>query len=187
MHIPSERVLTCCHDTRPFYAHIVDGVWVKSTPIKPNLPVGHNAYAVRNRVNSPDRIRHPMKRVDFDPDGERNPQNRGRSLFERISWEEALNIVAGELNRVREAYGASAICHSHVSHQWKGSLHRNTDWADRFFPLLGGAREPYPMGGDNGKPARKWYDIFSAHLVFSLGYVVQGAIEVRMSRASWYL
>ncbi len=138
MRKPSEKVLTCCHDTGPFYAHIVDGVWVRSTPIKPNLPVGHNAYAVRNRVYSPDRIGHPMKRVDFDPDGERNPQNRGRSGFERISWEEALDMVAGELNRVREEYGPSAICYSHVSHQWKGSLHRNTDWAYRFFPLLGG-------------------------------------------------
>jgi trimethylamine-N-oxide reductase (cytochrome c) len=79
-----------------------------------------------------------MKRVDFNSDGERNPKNRGKSRFERISWEEALDIVASELNRVRSAYGPSAICLSRVSHQWLGTLHRNNEWAERFFPLIGG-------------------------------------------------
>ena len=32
-----------------------------------------------------------MKRVDFDPNGERNPQNRGKSGYVRISWDEALD------------------------------------------------------------------------------------------------
>ena len=48
-------------------------------------------------VYSPDRLLYPMKRVDFDPNGERNPQNRGTSGYERISWDEALDIVAGEI------------------------------------------------------------------------------------------
>ena len=42
---------------------------------------------------------YPMKRVDFDPNGERNPQNRGKSGYERISWDEALDIVADEIRR----------------------------------------------------------------------------------------
>ena len=46
-----------------------------------------------------------MKRVDFDPNGERNPQNRGISGYERISWDEALDIVAGEIKRVKRDHG----------------------------------------------------------------------------------
>ena len=42
-----------------------------------------------------------MKRVDFDPNGERNPQNRGKSAYVRISWEEALDLVAGEIKRLK--------------------------------------------------------------------------------------
>ena len=41
-----------------------------------------------------------MKRVDFDPNGERNPQNRGKSGYVRISWEEALDLVADEIKRL---------------------------------------------------------------------------------------
>ena len=46
-------------------------------------PHGQNAKSI---VYSPDRLLYPMKRVDFDPDRERNPQNRGISGYERISW-----------------------------------------------------------------------------------------------------
>ncbi|MEM3766824.1 MAG: pyrogallol hydroxytransferase large subunit, partial [Candidatus Bathyarchaeia archaeon] len=50
-------------------------------------------YTVRSRVYSPERALYPLKRVDFDPDGDRHPENRGKSGYERISWEEALTIV----------------------------------------------------------------------------------------------
>ena len=66
-------------------------------------------HADRRRLYSEDRIKYPMKRVDFDPKGERNPQNRGKSGYVRISWDEALDIVAGEIKRVRDTYGGSAI------------------------------------------------------------------------------
>jgi trimethylamine-N-oxide reductase (cytochrome c) len=56
-----------------------------------------------------DRILYPMKRVDFDYKGDRHPENRGKSGYERISWEEALEIVTSEMKRIRDQYGASAI------------------------------------------------------------------------------
>ena len=59
-------------------------------------PHGQNAKSI---VYSPDRLLYPMKRVDFDPKGERNPHNRGKSGYVRISWDEALNIVTDEIKR----------------------------------------------------------------------------------------
>jgi anaerobic selenocysteine-containing dehydrogenase len=41
------------------------------------------------RVYSKNRVMYPLKRVDWDPKGERNPQNRGKSKYVRISWDEA--------------------------------------------------------------------------------------------------
>ncbi|NIR14246.1 MAG: pyrogallol hydroxytransferase large subunit, partial [Desulfobacterales bacterium] len=44
--------------------------------------------AWKSLVYSPDRLLYPMKRVDFDPNGERNCKNRGISGYKRISWDE---------------------------------------------------------------------------------------------------
>lgn len=82
-------------------------------------PHGQNAKSI---VYSPDRLLYPMKRVDFDPKGERNPQNRGKSGYERISWAEALDIVAGEIKRVKRTHGPGAMAVSHGSHHTWGNI-----------------------------------------------------------------
>ena len=68
---------------------------------------GLSQREVHNNLDG--RILYPMKRVDWDPAGERNPQNRGKSEFERISWDEALDILAGECKRISTQYGPDAI------------------------------------------------------------------------------
>jgi molybdopterin guanine dinucleotide-containing S/N-oxide reductase-like protein len=82
-------------------------------------PHGQNAKSI---VYSPDRCLYPMKRVDFDPDGERNPQNRGKSGYERISWDEALDIVAKEIKRAKREHGPGAMAVSHGSHHTWGNI-----------------------------------------------------------------
>lgn len=54
--------------------------------------------ASRQYVYNKDRILYPMKRV-----GE-----RGSGEFERISWEEAYAMIANNLLRIREKYGAQS-------------------------------------------------------------------------------
>jgi trimethylamine-N-oxide reductase (cytochrome c) len=73
-----------------------------------SLP-GPFSLAYKKRVYSPNRIKYPLKRVDWDPNGERNPQNRGKSKYVRISWDEAAEIIAGEIKRVHREYGPNAI------------------------------------------------------------------------------
>lgn len=75
--------------------------------LKVNLPPFNLAY--KKRVYSPNRIKYPLKRVDWDPNGERNPQNRGKSKYVRISWEEATDLVASEIKRIIATYGSYAI------------------------------------------------------------------------------
>jgi molybdopterin guanine dinucleotide-containing S/N-oxide reductase-like protein len=82
-------------------------------------PHGQNA---KSMIYSPDRLLYPMKRVDFDPDGERNPQNRGISGYERISWDEALDIVANEIKRQKTVHGPGSIACSHPSHHTWGNI-----------------------------------------------------------------
>ena len=78
-----------------------------------------------------------MKRVDFDPDGERNPQNRGTSGYERISWDEALDLVASEIKRVKRDHGPGAIMNGSGSHHTWGVLGYWLSARIRFFNMIG--------------------------------------------------
>ena len=88
------------------------------------MRIAQNILAERNRLYSEDRILYPMKRVDWDPNGARNQHNRGKSAFERISWDEAATIIANEINRLaplgadgkRDGHAITAITGSH--HNW---------------------------------------------------------------------
>jgi anaerobic dimethyl sulfoxide reductase subunit A len=82
--------------------------------------------AYRQRVYAPDRLKVPMKRVG----------SRGEGKFERISWDEALDTVAGELIRVRDTYGPGAIILRGGGGDL-GLLHRRTV-IDRLLGLAGG-------------------------------------------------
>jgi len=74
------------------------------------------SIAYKNRVYSPARILYPMMRVDFDPNGNRNPQNRGISKYKRISWDQALDIIASEMNRIKKKYGPTALLYESDQH-----------------------------------------------------------------------
>ncbi len=88
------------------------------------MRIAQNILAERNRLYSEDRILYPMKRVDWDPNGARNQHNRGKSAFERISWDEAATIIAKEIDRLaplgadgkRDGHAITAITGSH--HNW---------------------------------------------------------------------
>ncbi len=96
-----------------------------------------HGLASKSLVYSSSRLLHPMKRVDFDPAGERNPQNRGKSGYVRISWDEALDIVAGEIKRVRRQHGHGAILCSHSSHHTWGNIGYYLSASIRFMNAIG--------------------------------------------------
>ena len=92
----------------------------------------------KKRVYSENRVRYPLKRADWDPNGERNPQNRGKSPYVRISWDEAAQIVADELLRVREKYGMSAVLSEADMHGEGKHVAPSHGCANRLLSLLGG-------------------------------------------------
>jgi anaerobic selenocysteine-containing dehydrogenase len=65
--------------------------------------------AHKSTIYSPKRILTPLKRVDFDPKGDRNIDKRGESGYEPISWDAALDMVAEEMIRLKREYGPAAI------------------------------------------------------------------------------
>ena len=81
-------------------AHVRDGQIVKIstdprkwTPEMPPLHACVRGFGQLERVNHPDRLRHPLRRMG----------PRGSGQFGRITWDEALDEVARQMLRVREA------------------------------------------------------------------------------------
>lgn len=102
--------------------------------------VAPHALSLKSLVYSEKRLLYPMKRVDFDPAGERNPQNRGVSGYVRISWDEALDIVVGEIKRMKREHGPGAIALYHSSHHQWGNVGYYLSAMQRFGNLIGYTR-----------------------------------------------
>ncbi len=82
--------------------HLQDGKIVKVEGNK-TLPFSDGRLcvkgaALKQATYSPDRLLYPMKRVG----------NRGEGRFERISWEEALDIIVEKMEDTKEKYGAKS-------------------------------------------------------------------------------
>jgi trimethylamine-N-oxide reductase (cytochrome c) len=117
----------------------------------------------KSTLYSPDRLLYPMKRVDFDPNGERNCENRGISGYERISWDEALDIVAAEIQRVKRDHGQGAIMGTHGSHHTWGNLGYYISSAFKFFNTIG-----YTKVAHNPDSWEGWYWGAMHHFGYSM-------------------
>lgn len=95
------------------------------------------SLAYKKRVYSPNRVMYPLKRVDWSPEN-RNPQNRGKSGFARITWEEALDIIVSEIKRIKEKYGLSAVLVQDDGHGQGGAVQTPHGIHHELFRQLGG-------------------------------------------------
>jgi len=133
------RIVPIAFDDTDAPSWTIEARGQKFTPPR-NATVTSYSLAWKSMINSAERNLYPMKRVDFDPNGERNPQNRGISGYERISWDEALDIVSGEFKRVKRDFGPGAIALSHGSHHNWGNVGYYLSALYRFFNGVGFTR-----------------------------------------------
>ncbi|MFX0134708.1 MAG: molybdopterin-dependent oxidoreductase, partial [Candidatus Hodarchaeota archaeon] len=95
----------CCHDCGGrcvLRAHIRNGRIIRletDNDEQPQLRACLRGRAYRQRVYSDERLKYPLRRVG----------QRGEGIFERISWDEALDEVASKIKEIKENYGNSAI------------------------------------------------------------------------------
>ena len=93
--------------------------------------------AHKSTIYSSKRILTPLKRVDFNPKGDRNVQNRGVSGYEPISWDEALEMVATEMIRLKREVGPAAMLTTPGSHHLWGNIGYRFSAFNRFMNLVG--------------------------------------------------
>ncbi|MBK4205239.1 oxidoreductase [Bacillus subtilis] len=92
-----------CWDSCGFLVTVEDGK-VTKVDGDPNHPITEGKICGRGRMletktNSPQRLRHPMKKQNGE--------------FVRISWNQALDEIAGKLREIKEKSETTAVLHSH--------------------------------------------------------------------------
>lgn len=146
--------------------------------------------SIRRRINHPDRLNYPMKRVG----------KRGEGKFVRISWQEALDTLADRLKSVVTQYGNEAVYINYSSGIVGGNITRSSPSASpvaRLMNCYGGSLNqygtystaqiacamPYTYGSNDGNSTS---DIENSKLVVMFG---NNPAETRMSGGgiTWYL
>ena len=111
---------------------------------RPPLKTAPNYFALayKQRVYSKNRVMYPLKRVDWEPGGDPekiHAENRGKSKFVRISWDEALDIMESELRRIIDTYGPySVLCVGEDGHRESKDLHAGGGMHATLMSKLGG-------------------------------------------------
>ena len=131
------EVLTGSH-WGAFHAKVEDGRFVAIRPWKGDPHPSPQLEGVMDSVYSPTRIKYPMVRKAYLENGPgADPASRGAGDFVRVSWDQALDLVAKELQRVAEAHGDAATFAG--SYGWKspGKLHNCQNLLRRLMNIKG--------------------------------------------------
>ncbi|HEY4466460.1 MAG TPA: selenate/tellurate reductase subunit YnfE [Klebsiella sp.] len=171
-------------------SHVRDDevVWVETDNTGTDIYGDHQVRAclrgrsIRRRINHPDRLNYPMKRVG----------KRGEGKFVRISWEEALDTIADNLKRIVKDYGNEAVYLNYATGIVGGNMTRSSPAASpvkRLMNCYGGSLNmygsystaqiscamPYTYGSNEGNSTS---DIENSKLVVMFG---NNPAETRMS------
>ena len=102
-------------------------------------------------IDSPTRVRRPAVRRSFLDAATRHGSGhlRGRDAFVELPWDEALDLVAGELHRVRDRHGNAAIFGGSYGWSSAGRFHHAQSQLHRFLNGFGGhvySKDSYSLG-----------------------------------------
>jgi len=137
--IPEKIIPTCstfdCGGKCMVKAHVRDGVIVRVSARtsgeldeqNPFMKACVRGRSYRKYQYHPDRLKYPMKRIG----------KRGEGKFERISWEEAIDIITKETKRITDKYGPDSR-YVHQGTAVTGGSMGGAALARRLFSLHGG-------------------------------------------------
>ncbi|HJN53131.1 MAG: trimethylamine-N-oxide reductase TorA [Pseudomonadales bacterium] len=137
------EVLTGSH-WGAMHATVKNGRLVSALPFRkdpfPNPLVNHTP----EHVYSDSRVKYPMVRAGFlEKKHLSDTSQRGRDEFVRVSWDSALDLVADELQRVKQKHGPTAIYAGNQNWKSSGRFHNCGAALTRLLNLLGGYSPSY--------------------------------------------
>ena len=134
----SRQVQTSLH-WGAYQVEVQDGRIVAAHPFTEDPDPSPIGKSIPDVVQHPCRVSQPMVRKGWLERGpERRGGGRGTEPFVPVSWNEALELVAGELRRVRDAFGNAAIFGGSYGWASAGRFHHAQSQLHRFLNQFGG-------------------------------------------------
>jgi anaerobic selenocysteine-containing dehydrogenase len=93
----------CCLGRCGIEVFVKDGRATRVQPFKdyPNSPICVKGNSILFQLYHPDRLKYPMKRT--------KPKGSSNAGWQRITWDEALETIAGNLTKIKQKYGAEKV------------------------------------------------------------------------------
>ena len=133
-------------------------------------PIGQS---LQDSLDPGGRIPQPMVRAGYLQDGRSGGgAGRGAEPFVPVSWERALDLVAGELDRVKQDHGNESIYAGSYGWSSAGTLHRSQSQMQRFLNMIGGFT--FHTGS---------YSLGAAHVI--LPHIIGGLFPILNATPSW--
>ena len=117
-----------CPGRCPLELHLRGGELARVSANKA-APACHRGLSMRAWANSPDRLMWPLRRVG----------PRGSAQFERVTWDDALDEIAGQLARIRREHGNESIYLAYTT----GQSCTTADPFERLMNCFGGFLDHY--------------------------------------------
>lgn len=134
----SESYITHAGHFGAFKAKLKDGKLVSAESFphdkNPNIALKYMA----DRLYAPNRVQYPFVRKSY-LESLGKPELRGKEPFVRVSWRQALDLVADSLNRIKNEFGNESIFRT-ANSTWAqaGLINRPASWQGRFLNYFGG-------------------------------------------------
>lgn len=168
----TKGTLTCTH-WGTYRVESENGVPFALKPFEEDLNPSPIGDSMLETLSGPCRIDSPMVRRSFLENGVNNDRAmRGKDDFIKISWDQALELVAAELNRVRDQFGNEAIYGGSYGWASAGRFHHAQSQLRRFMNLFGGCTV-----------SRNTYSYASAEVI--MPHVVGQMSELLLEHTSW--
>jgi len=122
-----------------FTALVKDGRLIGVEPFEKDGNPSKIIESIPDALYSETRVKQPMVRASWLRGGPGSrTDKRGAEPFVPVSWDEALDLVAAELTRVKESYGNEAIFGGSYGWSSAGRFHHAKTQLQRFLGMFGG-------------------------------------------------
>ncbi|RDL32735.1 trimethylamine-N-oxide reductase TorA [Photobacterium damselae] len=122
----------------PVMVTVENGKIISSTNALPQTVANSLQTTAKDQVHTKARVKYPMVRKGFLENPSAPQGLRGKDEFVRVSWEQALQLIHQQHQRIRNTYGAESVFAGSYGWRSSGVLHKAQTLLQRYMSMAGG-------------------------------------------------